>query len=129
MVVELKIRSREKIAPSKRLTYEEFLEWADEDTYAEWVDGQVELISPAGVPHQRLAKFIAMFDQYVEDRDDSVGEAFIAPFQMRLADVRRGREPDVFFLASEHLSLLKRSYLDGPADHRRRNHLAGKHSA
>ena len=25
----------------KKLTYEEFLDWCDEDTRAEWVDGEV----------------------------------------------------------------------------------------
>ena len=29
------------VAPPARMTYEEFLDWADEDTRAEWVDGAV----------------------------------------------------------------------------------------
>ncbi|HDN80831.1 MAG TPA: Uma2 family endonuclease, partial [Chloroflexi bacterium] len=29
------------------MTYEEFLDWADEDTLAEWVDGEVVMYSPA----------------------------------------------------------------------------------
>jgi hypothetical protein len=27
--------------PPKKLTYEEFLGWCDEDTWAEWVNGEV----------------------------------------------------------------------------------------
>jgi len=37
---------------------EEFLEWADEDTLAGWVDGEVIMHSPAGNRHQNLADFL-----------------------------------------------------------------------
>lgn len=30
-----------KPAPAEKLTFEEFLTWCDEDTWAEWVDGEV----------------------------------------------------------------------------------------
>jgi Uma2 family endonuclease len=33
------------------MTYAEFLEWADEDTLAEWVNGEVVILSPAGNEH------------------------------------------------------------------------------
>ena len=42
-----------------RMTYEEFLEWCDEDTYAEWVDGEVILMSPVSARHQLVATFLA----------------------------------------------------------------------
>lgn len=62
-------------AEPRKMTYQEFLAWADEDTLAEWVDGEVV---------------------------------------MKLA--RSGREPDLLFVAREHLDRLKDTYLDGPAD-------------
>jgi Uma2 family endonuclease len=37
----------------------------------------------------------------------------IAPFQMKL---EQGREPDLHFVAREHLDRLKETHLDGPAD-------------
>ena len=115
MVIELKIRKGERLPPTKRLTYEQFLDWTDEDTYAEWVDGNVELMRPASVPHQDLAVFLTrLFAQYVEDH--GTGKTLPAPFQMKLANVRRGREPDVLFITDEHLPRLQRNYLDGPAD-------------
>jgi Uma2 family endonuclease len=40
------------------MTYEEFLDWADEDTLAEWVDGVVVMTSPASLRHQRIANFL-----------------------------------------------------------------------
>lgn len=100
--------------PKSPLTYEQFLEWADEDTYAEWVDGKVELMSPASRRHQKLALYLGRLLGEFEEL--GFGEVFIAPFQMRLANVRRGREPDVIFVVQDNLSYLQNNYLDGPAD-------------
>lgn len=110
-----KLTYRKGVLPSSPMTYEEFLDWADEDTLAEWVDGEVELMSPASASHQDLAGWIyRLLTQYIEDNGN--GKALLAPFQMKLDTVRRGREPDLIFIASEHLSRLQRNYLDGPAD-------------
>src|SRR5579884_3626560 len=38
--------------PPARMTYQQFMDWADEDTLAEWVDGEVIMTSPASLPHQ-----------------------------------------------------------------------------
>ena len=103
------------LAPPTRMTYEEFLEWADEDTRAEWVDGEVILVSPASKPHQSLLRFlVALLSYFVEAND--LGELLFAPFQMKLSTRPSGREPDLLFIAKAHLARLKNTYLDGPAD-------------
>ena len=107
-------KSEVRELPKSPVTYEQFLEWADEDTYAEWVDGEVELMSPASRRHQKLALYLGRLLGEFEER--GAGEVFIAPFQMRLAKVRRGREPDVIFVVSENLPGIQNNYLDGPAD-------------
>ena len=95
------------------MTYEEFLAWADEDTLAEWVDGEVVMTSPAGYKHQDIADFlVSVLRSFVETRQ--LGAVLSAPFQMRLE--RTGREPDLLFVASAHLDRLRETYLDGPAD-------------
>lgn len=97
------------------MTYEEFLDWCDEDTLAEWVDGYVLMTSPASEPHQRLVDFfIQVLGIYVQQR--GLGRIISAPFQMKLSAARSGREPDILFIAKENLGRLKRTYLDGPAD-------------
>jgi len=97
------------------MTYEEFLDWCDEDTLAEWVDGQVIMTSPASEPHQALADFfLTVLNIYVQQR--KLGRVISAPFQMKLASARSGREPDLIFIAKENQSRLKHAYLDGPAD-------------
>lgn len=95
------------------LTYEEFLAWTDEDTLAEWVDGEVVMTSPASDRHQDLADFLlSVMRPFVEAHQ--LGIVRSAPFQMKLE--RSGREPDLLFVAAEHLDRLTETYLDGPAD-------------
>ncbi|MCS6937434.1 MAG: Uma2 family endonuclease [Candidatus Bipolaricaulota bacterium] len=96
-----------------KLNYEEFLKLYDEDTRAEWVDGEVILLSPASNRHQDLVRFLTVIlDLYVEKHD--LGVIRPAPFQMKLG--LSGREPDLLFVAKEHLERLQENYLDGPAD-------------
>ncbi len=102
------------LAPTepRKMTYEEFLAWADEDTLAEWVDGEVVMYSPASKRHQSIADFLTgMMRMFVEQRD--LGIVLSAPFQMKL---EHGREPDLLFVAKANLGRLKETYLDGPAD-------------
>ncbi len=118
MALEVKdepVASGGRRPPAGLLTYEQFLEWADEDTLAEWVDGEVVLMSPASLPHQDIAGFLAaLFRFFVEEHD--LGRVITAPFQMRLPNVRRGREPDLLFVGTENLARLMHNFLDGPAD-------------
>ncbi len=97
----------------KKMTYEEFLEWADEDTLAEWESGEVIMTSPASYRHQNINDFLtSAMRLYVEF--NQIGLVLSAPFQMKLAT--SGREPDLIFLAKENLGRLKDTFLDGPAD-------------
>ena len=45
-------------APAERMTYEQFLEWLDDETHAEWVDGWVVPMSPIGGLHDQLVAFL-----------------------------------------------------------------------
>jgi len=105
----------ERSLPAGKLTFEEFLAWCDEDTWAEWVDGEVVMVSPASRGHQEIRGFLeAALSMYV--REHSLGQVFGAPFLMRLPNIPSGREPDVLFVAIAHKDRLKETYLDGPAD-------------
>jgi Uma2 family endonuclease len=98
------------------MTFEEFLDWCDEDTWAEWVDGEVIVLSPASTRHQLIKMFLAqLLSTYVLER--GLGQVLDAPFLMRLPEeMRRGREPDILFVTRENLGRLRETYLDGPAD-------------
>lgn len=99
--------------PELRMTYEEFLDWADEDTLAEWVDGKVVMTSPASVRHQEVVEFLQiLIGTFVKVHP--IGKVLVPPFQMKLA--RSGREPDLLFIATNHQDRLQKTRLDGPAD-------------
>jgi Uma2 family endonuclease len=102
--------------PAGKLTFEEFLDWLDEDTLAEWVDGEVVMTSPAGLEHQDLGWFLTTLMHAVVEHEH-LGRVVSAPFMVRLPPpVQRGREPDILFVAREHLDRLKPTYLDGAPD-------------
>lgn len=97
------------------MSYEAFLEWADEDTQAEWVDGKVVFLSPPSTRHQLLVRFlIASLSAFVEASD--AGVLLPSPYQMKLGPNLPGREPDILFVANENLSRLQKNRLAGPAD-------------
>jgi Uma2 family endonuclease len=104
-----------RAAPPGPLTYEEFLAWCDEDTWAEWVNGEVVMLAPASDPHQDRVDFLTVILRiYTEVRD--LGKVRSAPFQMKTGPDLPGREPDLLFVTREHLDRLRRTHLDGPAD-------------
>ncbi|MCS6951089.1 MAG: Uma2 family endonuclease [bacterium] len=95
------------------MTFEQFLQRCDEDTFAEWVNGEFVPMSPVGLEHQHVALFlIRALDLYVRTKE--LGVVLHEPFQMRLP--QSSRAPDVLFVSSTNVSLLKENYLDGAAD-------------
>jgi Uma2 family endonuclease len=112
VLLEIILKSGEAQAAPLRMSYEEFLAWADEDTLAEWVDGEVVMTSPASRRHQQIADFLSgVLGVYVQFRN--LGVVLSAPFQMKLEN---GREPDLLFVRQENLDRLQETHLDGPAD-------------
>jgi Uma2 family endonuclease len=109
------LRTPEKATSPGKMTYEEFLAWADEDTWAEWVNGEVIILSPASLRHQQLATFLATSINFFVDVHQ-LGVVLTPPFQMKTGPDLPGREPDIIFIAREHLDRFRDTYLDGPAD-------------
>ncbi|MDP8924026.1 MAG: Uma2 family endonuclease [Chloroflexota bacterium] len=104
-----------KVPPPTPVTFEEFMEWADEDSRSEWVDGEIIVMAPSNLGHQDLLGFLyKLLDDFV--RAHRLGRVFLAGVLMRLATRPSGREPDVLFVANAHLDRLRETYLDGPAD-------------
>jgi Uma2 family endonuclease len=101
--------------PSPPVSFDEFLAWAPEDAQVEWVDGRVVVMSPASTEHQRLMGFLFSLLRLFAEMH-RLGEVFSAPFLMRLPTRPSGREPDIIFVANEHVDRLNETYLDGPAD-------------
>lgn len=106
----------QRIPPKENVSFEEYIEWLNEDTRAEWVNGRIEIMaSPATLSHQEAGGFLyKILSFYIEAHD--LGKLIFAPYVMRLAAIARGREPDLIFVQKDRLNLLTRHYLDGPAD-------------
>jgi Uma2 family endonuclease len=97
------------------MTYEEFLALDEEGARLEWVDGEVVRMSAVTDEHEALRGFLfRLLADFAEFHQ--LGTVFGEPFQMKTGPDLPGRAPDIFFVASEHSSRLKRMYLEGPAD-------------
>jgi Uma2 family endonuclease len=94
-------------------TFESFIAWVDEDTSAEWVEGEVYFMSPSSLRHQLIAGFLyKMIGAYVEHQQ--LGTTLNAPFKMKIPGY--GAEPDVLVILRENEGRLRKTFLDGPAD-------------
>ncbi len=103
-------KTEDQFAPR---TIEEFLAWGDEDTWAEWRDGEIIMMTPASFQHQDIVRFLmALLSLWMERHKRGVVSP--APFAMRLK--KSVREPDILVVTEEHLDRLTPTYLDGPAD-------------
>lgn len=100
-------------APPK-MDYEQFLE-RYAGVRAEWIDGEVELMSPVSNAHQRIGNFLfRVISDFVETYD--LGQVFQLEFQMKLVGEGRGREPDLFFVPKAKFGQIQPGFFDGPAD-------------
>jgi Uma2 family endonuclease len=98
-----------------RMTYEEFLDWLDDDKHAEWVNGEVIMHSPVSLHHAELGGFLlTLMTFFVEVRQ--LGKIAYDPFQMKIGPDFPSRAPDILFVANANLHRLKNHGLEGPAD-------------
>src|SRR5437773_981282 len=99
---ELQDRPNGAVYLPKRMTEAEFVEWCDDETWAEWIDGQVLLMSPVSYEHAKLTSFlIHLFRGFVDEHD--LGDVVSEPFQIRLEKLRRRRSPDLIFISKNRL--------------------------
>ena len=96
------------------ISFEEYLSRYD-GKHAEWINGEVVLMSPASDRHQNLVRFLtALLSFWVETRQ--LGVIRPAPFVVHVEPGAPAREPDLIFVAREHLDRLKPAQLEGPPD-------------
>ncbi|MFQ5812662.1 MAG: Uma2 family endonuclease [Anaerolineae bacterium] len=98
-----------------RMTYEEFLAWADEDVHAEWEDGEVIIFMPPKTRHQDIGGFLYALLRFFVDFFQ-LGKVLTAPFEVKVDPDSPAREPDILFVAQENLNRLTEERLIGPAD-------------
>lgn len=112
---ELARRLDGRPVPGVRMTEDQFDRWCDEDVKAEWVDGEVILMSPENEEHIDWAQwFLRVLAEFVEHHD--LGRVIGREFQVRLPRQRRRRSPDVLFVARGRLGLVRHTFLEGAPD-------------
>jgi Uma2 family endonuclease len=97
------------------MSYAEFLRWCDEDTVAEWVDGEVIVPMPATRLHQTLVRFLLVLVRTFA-AFHRLGEVFDTPFQVRLWPEGPVRQPDLVFVAAAHGGRVTPTGVEGPPD-------------
>jgi len=97
-----------------RMSFEEFVRWVPDGVQAEWVDGEV-IILTVSLRHAELSILLASFlKSFVSML--GLGDAYHAPFLMRARAGGPGREPDIFVVLHEHRDRFKRIMIEGPVD-------------
>jgi len=114
--MEQAVYTPSKPLPAEPISFEEFLEWLDEDTHAEWVDGQVILKMPVSVKHQDQNRYLLkLLAAWVEDYH-TLGRVYHPPLQVKLelrSGAQRSREPDIVVILNDRLSQLTEQYCNG----------------
>lgn len=96
------------------MTEHEFTDWIGGENRGEWVDGEVVMMTPAGVEHNRLALWLAsVLELYVRRHDLGV---VLWDTLVHLPEQKRWRVPDLCFLAKGRAELLRETHLEGPPD-------------
>jgi Uma2 family endonuclease len=98
-----------------KMSYEEFLALPGDGRQMEWVDGEAIIFMPPSIRHQLLSGFLfSLLNNFVGLFN--LGRVIAAPAEMRTRPDGPAREPDLLFIAREHLDRLTEQRLAGPAD-------------
>ena len=103
------------VLPVGRMTEEEFLAWYPDDVRAEWVDGEVIMMSPSSTDTDDLnGWFLAILRSFA--RRKNLGRVLGPNSMVRLATQRRRRIPDILFVQNSRLDIIRTNHLEGAPD-------------
>lgn len=101
--------------PGVRMSEQEFHDWCTEDIRAEWVNGEVIIMSPANNDHVELTGWLwHVLEGFVQAGD--LGRVLAIESQARLANIPSRRNPDILFISKSRVHIIKKTYIDGPPD-------------
>lgn len=100
-----------------RMSEAQFEDWvlANRNVRAEWVEGEVQMMSPANFDHCEINLWLLrLLGDFVEA--GGAGGVVGFDYMIRLRGGTLRRVPDVFYVAEQRKDLITRNYLDGPPD-------------
>jgi len=103
--------------PGRKMTEAEFVAWCNDTTKAEWVDGEVIIMSPASGEHVDYAFFLmSIMHEYAAEKDLGLvrGTEFLV--RLRVNGKPRRRVPDIIFVAKSRLHILRSNHAEGSPD-------------
>ena len=95
------------------VSFEDYLS-AYDGVRAEWVDGRVFVMSPGNERQSDLSLWLAALIRYWADLH-GLGRTYLPNYSVRLNEAV-AREPDVFFVRTEHLDRVRGTFVDGAPD-------------
>jgi Uma2 family endonuclease len=94
---------------------EEFVAWCDEDTDAEFVDGEVIMPTPASIEHEDMATWLCVLLRLFVELHGLGLVLGAGNSQVRLRPGLR-RNPDLIFLSKDRMFLRRENDIDGAPD-------------
>jgi Uma2 family endonuclease len=106
--------SDQLVHPARRMTEQEFIDWVG-DGWAEWVNGEVIMMSPVNFDHADVHGLLfAVFRSFADEHD--LGKVVSEPFQIRFASEKSRRSPDIIFVSHRRMALMKKQHFEGAPD-------------
>lgn len=101
--------------PQGEWTYDDYAHLPDNGMRYEVIEGDLYM-NPAPRPkHQRvIALLYGHLWEYLKDRPG--GEVFFAPIDVNLPDLTSPVQPDLLFIAADHLDIVKAEFIEGVPD-------------
>jgi Uma2 family endonuclease len=99
----------------KRYTFEEFCDLIPEGEKADLIDGVIYMASPDSIEHNDLDGWLYRLIADYLDELKIPGRLFISRVAFRLGKVH-GPEPDLGYVAPEHVDRIRRGHVIGPPD-------------
>lgn len=104
-----------KPLPNLEMSEEEFVDWCDDKTRAEWVDGKVVIMSPSSVEQDELNTWLAsVLREFLTHHD--LGKVMGPNVTARFATQRRRRVPDICVVLKHRLNFVMKNHIEGAPD-------------
>ena len=101
--------------PGRRMTEAEFMGWVRERTRAEWVNGEVIIMSPVNFEHDQLQTWLnRLVSEFVDNHE--LGRVCSTEFAVRMAHLPSFRLTDLLFVARGREGGFEKARFVGPPD-------------
>ncbi len=104
------------VAPKPCMTEDEFVTWSfKENIRAEWIDGEIIIMSPVSTEHAVLVVWLLrVVADFVERH--GLGTVLGPELFVRFAERKRRYLPDLFFISTQRTAQFRKAHFEGAPD-------------